>query len=192
MIASAIAIKLTSNGPALVEKENVHMKRLGENMKLFRLYKFRSMMYQADVLEKTDPRFKSVYEEKRKSGNYKVKNDPRITPIGKFIRKHSIDEMPQFINVLKGEMSLVGPRAYLPDELAEQQKKFPGTEKYVKEMLVVKPGITGYWQVTGRSDVNFDKRIEMDAYYARKKSIMFDILIMLKTPWAMVTGKGAA
>jgi len=99
--------------------------------------------------------------------------------------------MPQLFNVIKGEMSIVGPRAYLPDELREQQKRFPGTEKHFKDVLSVKPGITGYWQVTGRSDVNFDKRIEMDAYYARKRSIIFDILILLKTPWAMISGKGA-
>jgi len=192
MIVTAIVIRLTSKGPAIVEKTNIHMKRLGKNGKLFRLYKFRSMLYQADILERTDPRFKHVFVEKHTGGAYKPKNDTRITPVGKFIRKHSIDEMPQLLNVLKGEMSLVGPRAYLPDELVEQQEKFPGTEKYVKEMLTAKPGITGYWQVTGRSNVNFDKRIEMDAYYARKKSILFDILIILKTPWAMVTGKGAA
>ena len=117
--------------------------------------------------------------------------DPRVTPLGKFIRKYSIDEMPQLLNVFRGEMSIVGPRPYLPDELAEQQEKYPGTEKYVKEMHTVKPGITGYWQVTGRSEVNFDKRIEMDAYYARKKSIFLDVLILMKTPWAMITGKGA-
>ena len=95
------------------------------------------------------------------------------------------------MNVLKGEMSIVGPRPYLPDELKEQQQKYQGTEKYVKEVHTVKPGVTGYWQVSGRSEVNFDKRIEMDAYYARKKSILFDILILLKTPWAMISGKGA-
>jgi lipopolysaccharide/colanic/teichoic acid biosynthesis glycosyltransferase len=88
-------------------------------------------------------------------------------------------------------MSIVGPRPYLPEELEEQQKRFPGTEEFVREALTVKPGITGYWQVTGRSDVKFDKRIEMDAYYARKKSIFFDFLILLKTPWAMIWGKGA-
>jgi lipopolysaccharide/colanic/teichoic acid biosynthesis glycosyltransferase len=127
----------------------------------------------------------------RPLGYYKPKNDPRVTPIGKFIRRYSIDEMPQLINVLKGEMSIVGPRPYLPDELKEQQTKYPGTEKYVKIMQQAKPGITGFWQVSGRSDVTFDKRIVMDAYYADKKSILLDILIMLKTPWAMITGKGA-
>ena len=88
-------------------------------------------------------------------------------------------------------MSIVGPRAYLPDELEEQTKKYPKAKDLVKEVLRIKPGITGFWQVTGRSAVNFDKRIEMDAFYARKKSLLFDILILLKTPWAMISGKGA-
>jgi lipopolysaccharide/colanic/teichoic acid biosynthesis glycosyltransferase len=191
LIATSIAIKITSPGPILVEKGNEHMRRLGKNGKPFRLFKFRSMMVNADVLEKTDPKYKHIYFEKRKSGAYKPKHDTRITNVGKFIRKHSIDEMPQLFNVLKGEMSIVGPRAYLKEELEEQQKKFPGTEKYVKEMMTIKPGITGFWQVTGRSEVDFDKRIQMDAYYARKKSLFFDFLIMLKTPFAMISGKGA-
>jgi len=191
MLATAIAIKLTSPGPVFVEKENEHMQRLGKGRKMFRLFKFRSMMVKADVLEKTDPRFKNIYIEKRNSGNYKPAKDPRVSNVGKFIRKHSIDEMPQLLNVLRGEMSIVGPRAYLPDELEEQQKKFSGTEKYVREMLTIKPGITGFWQVNGRSEVNFDKRIEMDAYYARRRSFVFDLLIMLKTPFVMVSGKGA-
>ena len=192
LLTTAILIKVSSRGPIFVEKTNQHMKRLGLNGKTFRLYKFRSMMVSADVLEKTDPKFRSVYLEKHSKGNYKPMNDPRVTKIGKFIRKHSIDEMPQFINVLRGEMSIVGPRAYLEEELIEQQTKFPGTEKYVKEALSVKPGITGYWQVSGRSNVLFDKRIEMDAYYARKRSHWLDILIMLKTPWVMLAGTGAA
>lgn len=191
ILITTILIKLTSPGPILVEETNEHMKRLGKNRKVFRLYKFRSMMVKADVLEKTDPRYRISYIQKRKSGSYKPKKDPRITRVGKFIRKHSIDEVPQFFNILKGDMSLVGPRPYLAEELVEQVAKFPGTEKYVKDMHTVKPGVTGYWQVTGRSDVPFDKRIEMDAYYARKKSIWFDILILIKTPWAMVSGKGA-
>jgi lipopolysaccharide/colanic/teichoic acid biosynthesis glycosyltransferase len=87
-------------------------------------------------------------------GSYKLKNDPRITRVGKFIRKHSLDEIPQFLNVLKGEMSLVGPRAYYPDELESQQKEHPNTKKYVYDALSVKPGITGLWQVSGRSEIN--------------------------------------
>ena len=191
ILTTSILILFTSPGPVLVEKTNTHMKRMGRGGKIFRLFKFRSMMVDADKLEKIDPKFKNVYIEKRTGGNYKVANDPRVTKVGKFIRKHSVDEIPQLFNVLRGEMSIVGPRPYLPEELAEQQKKYPGTEKYVKEMQTVKPGITGFWQVTGRSEVNFDKRIEMDAYYARKKSLVFDILILLKTPWVMISGKGA-
>ena len=191
MLISAVLIKLTSNGPVFVEKSNIHMKRMGKNGEVFRIYKFRSMIVKADILERTDPKHREVYLEKRTGGTYKSFNDNRVTKLGKIIRKFSIDEMPQLFNVLKGEMSIVGPRPYLPDELKEQQKKFPGTEKFVKEVHTVKPGITGYWQVSGRSEVKFDKRIEMDAYYARKKSIMFDILILLKTPWAMLSGKGA-
>lgn len=190
MIVTAIAIKLTSSGPVLVEPENTHLRRLGKNGKTFRLYKFRSMFVNADQVLKSDPKYKHLYKEYKES-SFKLHRDPRVTPVGKFIRKYSIDETPQFFNVLRGEMSLVGPRPYHHDELVEQQQKYPGTEKFVKEMHKVKPGITGYWQVEGRSDVNFDKRIEMDAYYARKKSILFDILILLKTPWAMISGRGA-
>jgi len=191
ILATSVAIKLTSPGPVFVEKSNLHMRRLGKGGKKFRLFKFRSMMVEADKLERYDPRYRHIYIEKRTKGNYKPRNDPRISKVGKFIRVHSIDEIPQLLNVLRGDMSLVGPRPYLTDELAEQQIKYPGTEAYVKETLTVKPGITGYWQVTGRSEVNFDKRIEMDAYYARKKSLFFDMLIVLKTPWVMLTGKGA-
>lgn len=191
LLVTAIVIKLSSPGTVFVEKTNSHMRRLGRGGKVFRLYKFRSMPPKADILEKTNPKYKSVYIEKHTSGNYKPINDFRVTKVGKFIRKHSIDEMPQLINVLKGEMSIVGPRPYLQEELEEQQGKFPGSEKYVKEMLTIKPGITGYWQVNGRIDVNFDKRIRMDAFYARKKSLLFDILIVIKTPWVMLTGKGA-
>jgi len=190
MLITAIIIKLTSDGPVLVEPENAHLRRLGKNGKPFRLYKFRSMFVNADATLERDPKYKKLYKEYKES-NYKLYRDPRVTPIGKFIRKYSIDETPQFFNVLKGEMSLVGPRPYHEDELIEQQQKYPGTEKFVKEMHKVKPGITGYWQVSGRSSINFDKRIEMDAYYARKKSILFDILILLKTPWAMISGKNA-
>lgn len=190
LIITAITIKVISKGPILVEKENAHMMRIGKNGKVFRLYKFRSMIVKSDDLITKDPRYKNFYKEWKRT-NFKLFNDPRVTPVGKFIRKYSIDEMPQLFNVLKGEMSIVGPRPYHADELKEQQRKYPGTAKYVKETQKVKPGITGFWQVSGRSEVNFDKRIEMDAYYARKKSIVFDILILLKTPWAMFSGKGA-
>jgi lipopolysaccharide/colanic/teichoic acid biosynthesis glycosyltransferase len=187
LLVSAIAIKITSAGPVFADTP----KRVGKNGKLFYPYKFRSMIVNAYDLLKSDPKFKKAYEEQQKSGIYKIVNDPRVTAIGKLIRRHSIDEIPQLMNVLKGEMSIVGPRPYYPEELEKQQQLFPQTKELVKEVLKVKPGITGYWQVTGRSQVAFDKRIEMDAYYARKRSIIFDLLIMLKTPWAMISGKGA-
>jgi lipopolysaccharide/colanic/teichoic acid biosynthesis glycosyltransferase len=183
---TAVIIKLTSPGPVFADIP----KRVGKDGREFYPYKFRSMIVNAHALLRTDPKFKKLYKEYKKS-SYKLHDDPRITPIGKFIRKHSVDEIPQLINVLRGEMSVVGPRPYYPDELEHQQKVFPHTKKLVKEVLSVRPGITGFWQVSGRSEVNFDKRIEMDAYYARKKSIILDILILLKTPWAMISGKGA-
>jgi exopolysaccharide production protein ExoY len=186
LLLTAVAIKLTSEGPVFADTP----KRVGKGGKLFYPYKFRSMIQNAHELLKTDPRFRKLYQEYKKS-SYKLHEDPRITGVGKFIRRHSIDEMPQLVNVLKGEMSIVGPRPYYPDELKDQQKRYPHTKKLVKEVLSVRPGITGYWQVSGRSEINFDKRIEMDAYYARKKSIWNDILIMLKTPWAMISGQGA-
>lgn len=186
MILTVIAIRLTSPGPVLADIP----ERVGRKGRLFRIYKFRSMFVNAHNLMKTDPKYRKLYEEYKRSG-YKLHNDPRVTKVGRFIRKYSIDEMPQLFNVLKGEMSIVGPRAYYPDELEEQQKRFPYTRELVKEMLTVKPGITGYWQVSGRSNVDFERRIEMDAYYARKKSLWLDFLIILKTPFVMLSGKGA-
>jgi lipopolysaccharide/colanic/teichoic acid biosynthesis glycosyltransferase len=190
MLLAALIIKLTSSGPVLVEETNTHMKRIGRNGKVFRLYKFRSMSVKADFLLTKDPRFKKLYSEYKKS-SFKLHSDPRVTKFGKFIRKYSIDEMPQLFNVLKGEMSIVGPRPYHADELVEQQKRYPGTEKYVMETQTVKPGITGYWQVSGRSNINFDKRIRMDAEYARKKSLWMDVMVIAKTPIAMISGVGA-
>src|SRR2546428_491977 len=103
----------------------------------------------------------------------------RITSVGKFIRKHSLDEIPQLLNVIKGDMSLVGPRAYYPDELENQQEKYPHTRELVKKVVSVKPGITGLWQVSGRSDINFDKRIALDALYVDNLSLWNDIKIIL-------------
>lgn len=190
MLITAVVIKITSPGPVLVEKTNSHMRRIGKGGEVFRLYKFRSMPVNADYLLTKDPRFKKLYSEYKRS-SFKLHEDPRVTKFGKFIRKYSIDETPQFFNVLMGDMSMVGPRPYHADELTEQQKRYPGTEIYVKETQTVKPGITGYWQVTGRSNINFDKRIKMDAEYARKKSLLMDFIIILKTPIAMVSGVGA-
>lgn len=186
IIVVAIAIKLDSPGPVFADTP----ERVGKNGKLFKMYKFRSMIQNAHKLLREDPEFAKLYE-RYKKGSYKLKDDPRVTPVGKFIRKHSLDEVPQFLNVLIGDMSLVGPRAYYPDELEEQQKKYPHTRDAVKIVLSVKPGITGYWQVSGRSDINFDKRIEMDAEYVKRRSVLYDLMIILRSPWAMISGKGA-
>lgn len=182
----AIAIKTTSKGPIFADVP----ERIGEHGRKFKMYKFRSMIENAHVLLRKDPRFKQLYEEYKKS-SYKLYNDPRVTPLGRFIRKHSLDEIPQIINVLKGDMSLIGPRAYYPDELQEQQKKFPHAQKLVNKVLSVKPGITGLWQVSGRSEINFGERIIIDAQYVDKLSLKNDIIIILKTPYVMLTGKGA-
>ena len=185
-LIAPLLIKLGSSGPVFADIP----RRVGKNGTLFRMYKFRSMVCNAHDLLLNDPKFRKLHEEYKK-GSYKLKDDPRVTKIGKFLRRFSLDELAQIFNVLRGEMSLVGPRAYFPDELENQQKVYPGTKKYVNELLEAKPGITGNWQVSGRSEVNFDKRVKMDADYVRGKSIKRDILIILKTPWAMLSGKGA-
>jgi lipopolysaccharide/colanic/teichoic acid biosynthesis glycosyltransferase len=186
IVIVAICIKLDSPGPIFADTP----QRVGKNGKLFKMYKFRSMIQNAHELLRTDPEFVKLFNE-YKNSSYKLKNDPRITRVGRFIRKHSLDEIPQFLNVLWGDMSLVGPRAYYSDELREQQKKYPQTQKDVKVVLSVKPGITGFWQVTGRSEINFDKRIKMDADYVSKRSVWYDFYLIAKTPWAMIAGKGA-
>lgn len=185
-IVTAICIWLDSPGPIFADTP----QRVGKDGKLFKLYKFRSMVINAHEKLRKDPQLAKLYGEYKKN-SYKLVKDPRVTPVGRFIRKHSIDEIPQFLNVLKGDMSLVGPRPYYPDELVDQQKKYPHTKELVTIVLSAKPGITGYWQVSGRSEVNFDKRIKMDADYVRTSSLWLEILILLKSPWAMISGKGA-
>lgn len=185
-IVTAIFIKLDSKGAIFADVP----ERIGERGTKFKMYKFRSMITNAHFLLRTDPRFKNLLAEYKKS-SYKLKNDPRVTRVGKFIRKHSIDELPQIINVIKGEMSIVGPRAYYPDELDNQLRKYPHTKKLVKKVLSVKPGITGLWQVTGRSEINFDKRIAIDAKYVDNISFWQDMKIMVRTPIVMLTGRGA-
>lgn len=186
ILLTAIAIKLNSPGPLFADTP----PRIGMDGRTFRMYKFRSMVANAHDILVSDPKYRTLLDEYKKGG-YKLKDDPRITKVGRFIRKYSLDEIPQFINVIKGEMSVVGPRAYYPDELRDQQKKYPHTREAVKIVLSVKPGITGIWQVTGRSKINFDKRIQLDASYAKKRSIFYDLYLILMTPMAMLSGKGA-
>ncbi len=188
LLIIAIAIKFDSPGPVLADTP----ERVGKNGQLFFMYKFRSMFVGAhDILHK-DPRFKDLLEKYNKN-SYKlsINEDPRITKAGKFIRKTSIDELPQLLNILKGEMSLVGPRAYYPFELEEQQQKYPNSREFVKIILSAKPGLTGLWQVSGRSDINFDKRVELDAQYVQRRSVLYDLFLILKTFPAVILGRGA-
>ncbi len=159
-------------------------KRMGKGGREFHLYKFRSMVKDADeILHKKN---KELLEEFKK-GDWKLQNDPRITKLGKVLRSLTIDEFPQLYNVLKGEMSMVGPRAYLKRELEEQVKKYPDTKEYVPIILSMKPGITGPWQTSGRNEVPFMVRAKLDANYAKNKSIMKDLAILFRTPKAMIS-----
>ena len=159
-------------------------RRVGKNGKEFFLYKFRSMVKDADeILHKKDPELL----EKFKAGDWKLENDPRVTKLGKVLRSLTIDEFPQLYNVLRGDMSMVGPRAYVKRELEEQAQKYPETKTLVDAILSVKPGITGPWQTGGRNEIPFAKRASMDAQYAKMKSITEDLKILLKTPQAMIS-----
>jgi len=187
LIFIALAVKLDSFGPVFADMP----ERVGLNGKIFRMYKFRSMIKNAHILLKKDPRFKKLYQHYVKN-SFKIptNTDPRITKVGKFIRKTSLDELPQLINILKGDMSLVGPRAFHVDELEKQQKRFPKTKIFIKQAVSIKPGLTGPWQVSGRSAIDFPERIKLDAKYAENRSVFYDLLILLKTIPAVFGGEG--
>lgn len=158
-------------------------KRIGENGKLFKLYKFRTMVVDADKILmkklKTDKNFREKYMNYRK-----VEDDERITKIGKFLRKTSLDEFPQFINVLKGEMSVVGPRPYL-----NREKK--AMEGYYDYIIKCKPGITGLWQVSGRSQNTFKERLKLDLEYYNNRGLWYDIKIIFRTIFSVFKKEGA-
>lgn len=158
-------------------------KRIGENGKLFRLYKFRTMVVDADKILmkklKTDKAFREKYLNYRK-----IENDERITKIGNFLRKTSLDEFPQFINVIKGEMSLVGPRPYLNREKKDM-------ENYYDYIIRCKPGITGLWQISGRSKNTFKERLKLDLEYYNNRGLLYDIKIILKTVLSVFKKEGA-
>lgn len=158
-------------------------KRIGKDGKYFKMYKFRTMVVDSEArlkeLLENDEEARKEWEENRK-----LRNDPRITKIGNFLRKTSLDEFPQFVNVLKGEMSLVGPRAVVDDEI----EKF-GMLK--EKVLSVKPGVTGYWAANGRSDTSYEERVVMEATYVDKFSIIMDIKILFKTVISVIKKEGA-
>lgn len=182
MVITAIMIKATSQGPILFKQ-----KRVGQFSKEFWMYKFRSM-YTGD----NDKRLKDNYPQlwkKYKDAGWKLPmcEDPRITPVGKTIRSLTIDEFPQLFNVLKGEMSLVGPRAYREEELKEYEEKFPHTRNFIEDIRSVKPGITGLWQTSGRNELTFEQRANLDSFYVRNQSVRQEIAIIIKTPMAMLS-----
>ena len=179
----SLAIWLEDWGSVIYSQE-----RVGKDRTPFKIYKFRSMVKNADALLFSN----SELYEKMRSGAHKMDDDPRVTRIGRFLRKYSIDEFPQFLNVLRGEMSFVGPRAYRPDELEKYERENPGVRSALATILSIKPGITGLWQVSGRSQLSFGERIRLEEKYARSDSLLLDFYIILKTPLAVAQAKGAA
>ncbi|GAC91764.1 putative colanic biosynthesis UDP-glucose lipid carrier transferase [Anoxybacillus ayderensis] len=153
--------------------------RVGKDGKQFYMYKFRSMVTDAETKLQELLKYNEV-----SGAMFKMKNDPRVTKVGRFIRKTSIDELPQLWNVLKGEMSLVGPRPPLPREVAQYTE-------YDKQRLLVTPGCTGLWQVSGRNDLGFNEMVELDLKYIRERSILYDLKIILKTIKIMIKPNSA-
>lgn len=171
----AIAIKIDSKGPVFF----VH-KRIGKNGKIIKLYKFRSMVINAEELIKSfTPEQMREYKE-----NYKLTNDPRITKVGKFLRKTSLDELPQLINIINGDLSIIGPRPVVADELEKY-----GVNK--DKFLSVTPGLTGYWAANGRSNTTYEQRMEMELYYIDNLSLKMDIKVFFKTILSVLKKEGA-
>lgn len=174
MLVIAILIKAEDHGPVFYKQV-----RVGKNGKKFKMYKFRSMFVNADKM------LAKLKEQNDVEGPmFKMKDDPRITKVGHFIRKHSLDELPQFLNVIKGDMSLVGPRPPLPSEVAEYSD-------YDKQRLYVTPGCTGLWQATERNEVGFSEMVQLDIQYIQRASFMFDLWIIWKTVEIIIKPNGS-
>lgn len=170
----AIAIKLDSKGPVIYSQP-----RAGKNGRTFKMYKFRSMCVDADA------KLAQLQALNEKDGPvFKMTHDPRVTRVGRFIRKVSLDELPQLVNILRGDMSIVGPRPPLLNEVEQYNA-------YQRRRLEVVPGLTCYWQISGRSDVSFDEWVDLDLKYIRERSLWIDLKIILKTIPAVLCGKGA-
>ena len=171
----AILVKLDSKGPVFY----AHTRK-GKNRSDIKIYKFRTMYSNSDEI------FESFSDEQKEEyyKNFKLDNDPRVTKVGDFLRRTSLDEIPQLINVLKGDLSLVGPRPIVEKEICKYGQ-------YADKLFSVIPGITGYWQSHGRSDTSYEERIEMDMYYIDNKSILLDIKIMFKTVISVIKKEGA-
>jgi exopolysaccharide biosynthesis polyprenyl glycosylphosphotransferase len=174
LLLLALIIKLTSNGSVFFSQT-----RVGEKGKVFKMYKFRSMVTNAEILK-----ISLVGKNEQEGPVFKIKNDPRITPIGKIIRKYSLDELPQLLNVLVGDMSLVGPRPALPKEVEKYND-------FHKLRLAMRPGLTCIWQVSGRNKIGFEDWMKMDVKYIKSWSLWLDIKLLLKTVRVVITGDGA-
>lgn len=171
----ALAIKLESKGPVFFKHT-----RVGKDGKVIKIYKFRSMVDNAEnLIKKFTPEQMKEYKE-----NYKLTNDPRITKVGKFLRKTSLDELPQLINIIKGDLSIIGPRPVVAEEL----KKY-GTN--IEKFLSVTPGLTGFWAANGRSCTSYEQRMQMELFYIDNISLKMDIKILFKTVEAVIKGRGA-
>ena len=178
-IVLCIAIRVESPGCPIYSQKRVGRIGRGGEVRAFDMYKFRSMHKDADE------RLAELAELNEADGPlFKIKDDPRVTRIGRFIRKHSIDELPQFLNCLMGQLSCVGPRPPLPSEVAQYDER-------AMRRLSVKPGLTGYWQVRGRSDTTFDDMVAMDLAYIEERSFLVDLKVIAKTVVTMLDGKGA-
>lgn len=173
-IVIALIIKFTSKGSVFFSQ-----KRVGKNGKTFDMYKFRSMVVNAEELKE-----KLAAHNEMSGPMFKMKDDPRVTKIGKFIRKTSIDELPQLWNVLKGDMSLVGPRPSLPKEVAQ-------FESWMYKRLEVKPGLTCYWQVSGRNNIDFEDWMKLDIRYVEERNLWIDIMLIFKTVFVLFGDKNA-
>jgi lipopolysaccharide/colanic/teichoic acid biosynthesis glycosyltransferase len=174
LLLLAFLVRRDSPGPAL------HRRRvLGRGGQPFDAFKFRTMVVDADAVLAANPALKEAFDQ-----GYKLKDDPRITRLGRFLRRTSLDELPQLINVLRGEMSLVGPRMIAPDEATRYGK-------WQLNLLTVKPGITGPWQIEGRSDIPYDERVRLSMHYIRNYSIWRDLAILARTALVVLRGKGA-
>lgn len=174
MLVFGILVAVTSKGPIFFKAP-----RVGLCGRVFPFYKFRSMFVDSDA------RKDELKEQNEREGPiFKMKNDPRITPVGRFMRKYSIDELPQLLNVFLGHMSLVGPRPPLPREVEEY-------DEYMAERLSIRPGLTCYWQIMGRSDLTFEQWMELDHRYLNEMSLWVDIKILIMTPMAVIKGDGA-
>lgn len=175
LIIIAVAIKLDAKGPIVFG----HI-RIGKNGQEIKVYKFRSMVQNAqEVFNNFTPEQKAEFNK-----NFKLENDPRITRVGSFLRKTSLDELPQLWNIIKGDMSVVGPRPIVKKEIIKYGDSF-------RKVFSVKPGLTGYWQANGRSDTTYDERVDMDLYYVNNRSLGLDFKILIQTFVSVIKKEGA-